>query len=168
MFEFGSDLAKLKGNFNVLSKSVFKLLENGAKTESQITSIVHEISEVRQKKISMDEYMTEITECATKLGHGRNNPASQEPILAPSHAEMVGTASSSTIAIGNLATSQSAYWGFPLSTPGRQGWLEPFRRGLRFLLPPPRRRSLQEASPSVATTRRNNTIRSCPSRNKSP
>ena len=32
----------------------------------------------------------------TKLEQGRNTPASQEPSLAPSYAEMVGTASSST------------------------------------------------------------------------
>ena len=163
MFEFGSDLAKLKENFNVLSKSVFKLLENCAKTESHTTSIVQEISELRQKMISMDEHMTEINDCATKIEHGRNNPASQESSLATSHAELVWTASSSTSVIGSLATSPSAYWGFSLSTPGdRAGWSR-FAGGSASSC-----QSLQEASPSVATTTRINTERSCPSRNQSP
>ena len=48
MFDFGSDLANLNEIFNVLSKSVFDLLENLAKTENHTTSIAHEITELRQ------------------------------------------------------------------------------------------------------------------------
>ena len=49
MYEFGSDLAKLNENFNVLSKSVLELLENCAKTENHTTSVAHEITKLRQK-----------------------------------------------------------------------------------------------------------------------
>ena len=96
MFEFGSHLAELNENFNLLSKSVFGLLENCAKTEKHTTSIAHEITELRQKRISMDERTTEINDRVTKLERRQNNPASQEPSLAPSYAEMIRTASSST------------------------------------------------------------------------
>ena len=95
-FEYGSDLTKLNENFNLLSKSVFELHEDCAKTENHTTSIAHEITELRQKMISMDERMTEINDRVIKLEQRRNTPASQEPSLAPSYAEMVGTASSST------------------------------------------------------------------------
>ena len=53
MIEFGSDLAKLNESFNVFSKSVSELLGNCAKTENHTTSIYHEVSELRQKMISM-------------------------------------------------------------------------------------------------------------------
>ena len=49
MLEFGCNLAKLNGNFNVLPKSVLELLENCAKTENHTTSIAHEITKLRQK-----------------------------------------------------------------------------------------------------------------------
>ena len=96
MLEFGSDLAKLNENFNILSKSVLELLENCAKTENHTTSIAHEITELRQKMISMDDRMTEINDRVIELEQRRITPASQEPSLAPSYAEMVGTAISST------------------------------------------------------------------------
>ena len=99
MVVLGSDLAKLKENFNVLSKIVFKLLEKCAKTENDTTSIAQKITELCQKIISIDERMTEIIERMTKLQQGRNTPTSQEPSLAPSYADMVGTASSSTSVI---------------------------------------------------------------------
>ena len=99
MIEFGSDLAKLNEISNVFSKSVFELLENCAKTENHTTSVAHEITELRQKMISMDKRMTEINNRMTKLEQGRNTPTSQEPILAPSYADMVWTASSSTSVI---------------------------------------------------------------------
>ena len=49
MIGFGSDLAKLKENFNVFffSKSVFELLENCAETENHTTCIAHKITELR-------------------------------------------------------------------------------------------------------------------------
>ena len=75
---------------------MFDLLENSAKTENCTTSIAHEITELRQKIISMDEHMKEINDRVTKLEQRRNTSASQEPSLAPSYAELVGTASSST------------------------------------------------------------------------
>ena len=96
MIELGSDLAKLNENFNVSSKSVFELLENSAKTENHTTSIAHEITELRQKIMSMDERMTEVNDRLTKLEQWINTPTSQEPSLAPSYADTVGTASSST------------------------------------------------------------------------
>ena len=49
MIGFGSDLAKLNENFNIISKSVFEFLENCTITENQTTSIAHEITELRQK-----------------------------------------------------------------------------------------------------------------------
>ena len=67
MFEFGSDLANLNENFNLISKSVFELLGNCVKTENHTTSIAHEFTEVRQKMISMDERMAEINDHMTKL-----------------------------------------------------------------------------------------------------
>ena len=96
MIENGSDPAKLNENFNVFSKSMFELLENCAKTENHTTSIAHEITELSQKMISMDERMTEFNDRMTKLEQGRITPTSQEPSLAPSYANIVGTASSST------------------------------------------------------------------------
>ena len=96
MIEIEIDLPKLNENFNVLSKSVLELLEDCTKTESHTTSITHEITEQRQKMLSMDELMSEINDCMTKLEQGRNNPTSQEPNLAPSYVDVVGTPSSST------------------------------------------------------------------------
>ena len=96
MIEFGSDLAKLNEISNVFSKSVFELLENCAKTENHTTSIAHEITDLRQKMISMDERMTEINDRLTKLEQGRNTQTLKEPSLVPGYADMVGTASSST------------------------------------------------------------------------
>ena len=96
MFELSSDIAKLNENFNLLSKSLFELLEIRAKTENHTTSIAHEITELRQKMISMDERMTEINDRVIKLEQGRNNPSFKEPSLATSFADIIGTASSST------------------------------------------------------------------------
>ena len=81
---------------NPLSKSVFELIENCVKTENRTISIIHEITELRQKRMSMEELMTEINNRMTKLKQGRNKPFSQDPSLAPSYADIVGTASSST------------------------------------------------------------------------
>ena len=83
MFEFCSDIEKLNENFNLLSKSVIELLENCAKTENHTSSIAHEITELRQKKILIDERTTEINDCVTKLEQRRNTPASKGPTLAP-------------------------------------------------------------------------------------
>ena len=83
MIEFGSYLAKLTEIFNVFSKSVFELFEKCAKTENHTTSNAHEITELRQKIMSMDERMTKMNNRMTKLEQGRNNPISQEPSLAP-------------------------------------------------------------------------------------
>ena len=96
MIEFGSELAKLNETFSVLSESLFELPKNCAKTESYTTSIAHAITELRQKILSMDERMTDINDRMTKLEQERNNRTSQEPNLAPSYADIVATASSST------------------------------------------------------------------------
>ena len=58
------------------------------------------------KKISMDNRVTEINDRITKLEHGRNNPTSQEPNLAPSYAEIVGTTNSSTNVIRTLPPAE--------------------------------------------------------------
>ena len=76
MIEFGSDLANLNENVNVFSKSVFELIENCAKTENHTTSIAHEITELRQKMILIDDRMTEINDRMTKLEQGRNTHTS--------------------------------------------------------------------------------------------
>ena len=67
MFEFCSGLAKLNEDFKVLSKSVFESLENCAKSENHTTSIAHEITDLRQKMISMDERMMEINDRTTEI-----------------------------------------------------------------------------------------------------
>ena len=46
--------------------------------------------------MSIDERPTEINDRMTKLNQGHNTPPSQEPSLAPSYANIVGTASFST------------------------------------------------------------------------
>ena len=55
---------------------MFELPENCATTENHTTNIAHEIIELRQMIISMDERMTEIIDCMTELEQGRNTPTS--------------------------------------------------------------------------------------------
>ena len=49
LIDFCSGLAMLNGNLNVILRGMLKLLENCAKTSNHITSIFHEITEMRQK-----------------------------------------------------------------------------------------------------------------------
>ena len=83
----------------VFSKSVFELIENCAKTEKRPTRNAHEITELHQKIMSMDEHTTDINDHMSKLEQGRNNPTSQEPSLAQSFANMMRTPNLTTNAI---------------------------------------------------------------------
>ena len=59
--------------------------------QSHTTSIAHEITELRQKKImSMNERMMEMNDRMTKLEQGRNKPTSKSASLALSYADIVG------------------------------------------------------------------------------
>ena len=58
-------------------KSVFDLLENCTKNESHTSSTAHEISELRQKIMSIDKRLTEMNDRTTKIEQGRNTPTSQ-------------------------------------------------------------------------------------------
>ena len=72
---------------------MFDLLEKCAKTESHTTRLAHVITELRQKIMSIDARMTEMTARMTKLEQGRNNPTSQSASLAQSSADIVGITS---------------------------------------------------------------------------
>ena len=80
MIEFGSDLAKLNEKLEVFSESVFELLEKCVKTECHTTTRAHEITEVHQKIMSIDERMMEMNDRMNKLEQGCNNPISQSTV----------------------------------------------------------------------------------------